>query len=143
LLLSKTSEYAIRMVFYLLRDGNTDQYIRLNQIADALGVSFYQLTKVAQKLIQAGVLISYTGPNGGIALSSDSNRIRLVDVVAPIEGEDFFDRCVLGLNECGREDPCPVHSYWEEIKIRLNQLFQDTTLEEIRENNPMGRLSLK
>jgi len=143
LFLSKTSEYAIRLVFYLLKEGGNHHYIRLRKIAPELGVSFYQLTKVAQKLIQAGILDSYTGPNGGVALKKSPDGIRLIDIVAPIEGEDLFDKCMLGLGECGDDDPCPVHEYWEDTKLRLKRLFNEMTLEEMREHYPMGRLSQK
>jgi len=143
LFLSKTSEYAIRLIFYLLKEGDNCHYIRLRKIAPELGVSFYQLTKVAQKLIQAGILESYTGPNGGVTLKQNSDGIRLIDIVAPIEGGGLFDKCMLGLGECGDGDPCPVHEYWEDTMLRLKRLFNEITLEEMREHYPMGRLSQK
>jgi len=139
--LSKTAEYAIRLVFFLLKNDSDRKYIQIKHIAPELGVSFYQLTKVAHRLTQAGILTSYTGPNGGVTLKLDPKSIRLIDIVAPIDGDDLFERCMLGLDECGDDDPCPVHAYWKETKRELKRVFHETTMDDMREHALDGRLS--
>ncbi|MCH7938765.1 MAG: Rrf2 family transcriptional regulator [Candidatus Marinimicrobia bacterium] len=129
MLLSKTSEYAIRLVLCLSRHPG-GEYIPIKKIADQSGISYFQLGKVAQRLIKAHILDSYTGPNGGVALARQPSEIRLYDIVSAIEGPDLFDRCVLGLEGCGEANHCPIHNYWKNIKGSIMTLFREKSLDE-------------
>ena len=129
MLLSKTSEYAIRLVLCLSRHPR-GEYIPIKIIADQSGISFFQLGKVAQRLIKAHILDSYTGPNGGVVLARQPSEIRLYDIVSAIEGPDLFDRCVLGLEGCGEANHCPIHRYWKSIKEPIMTLFREKSLDD-------------
>ncbi len=129
MLLSKTSEYAIRLVLCLSRHPRGD-YIPIKIVADQSGISYFQLGKVAQRLIKADILDSYTGPNGGVTLVREPSEIRLYDIVSAIEGPDLFDRCILGLEGCGEANHCPIHSHWKSIKEPIMTLFREKRLDE-------------
>ncbi len=62
MLLSKSTEYGIRIVIYLLKVGSNG-YVRIQEISNHCNVPLYRLSKVAQKLTREGLLESYTGPN--------------------------------------------------------------------------------
>ena len=47
------------------------------------------------------------------------------------EGPDIFDGCVLGIGECGEDNPCCIHNHWKEIKAKVLEVFQEKTLEEV------------
>ena len=129
MLLSRTSEYAIQMVLYLSHHP-TEEYVRIKTIADETNISYFKLGKVAQRLIKAHILNSYTGPNGGVALVKQPSEIRLFDIVSAIEGPDLFDRCVLGLEGCGEANNCPIHDHWKGVKDSIMTLFKDKSLDE-------------
>ncbi|MFQ6616353.1 MAG: RrF2 family transcriptional regulator [Fidelibacterota bacterium] len=132
MLLSKTSEYALLLVLYLVSHP-AETFTPLGRIAHETGISFFRLSKVAQALIRAGILISYTGPNGGVNLAKPPDRLRLFDVVEALEGPAVFDGCVLGLDQCGEENPCPVHTYWKEAKNVITRMFKEMTLDQFTE----------
>lgn len=129
MLLSKTSEYAIRLVLGLPRHP-MGEYIHIKILAAQSGISFFQLAKVAQRLIKAHILVSYTGPNGGVALVRQPSEISLHDIVSAIEGPDLFDRCILGLEGCGEASHCPIHSHWKSIKEPIMTLFREKSLDD-------------
>lgn len=130
MLLSKSSEYAIRLVFYLVysKDGG---YVRIKEMAPTVGTSPFHLTKIAQKLTQAGIIQSYTGPNGGLSLTKKPEDIFLMDVIAPFEGEDIFSDCLLGIAACDSENPCQIHNHWYEIKGQIKKLFLEKSFKDI------------
>lgn len=132
MLLSKSSEYALRLVLYLTFHP-AKAFTPLGQIAAETGISFFRLSKVAQVLIKAGILTSYTGPNGGVNLAKSPDRLRLFDVVEALEGPAVFDGCVLGLAGCGEENPCPVHTHWKKAKDVINRIFKEMTVDQFTE----------
>lgn len=130
MLLSKSSEYAIRLVFYLVYN-ESGKYVRIKEMAPSVGTSPFHLTKIAQKLTQAGIIQSYTGPNGGLSLLKKPKEIHIMDVIAPFEGEDIFSDCLLGISECDGENPCEIHNHWYDIKAQIKQLFLEKSFEDI------------
>lgn len=135
--LNKSTEYAIRLVLHLIRQSH-ENYVRIRVIAEDCGISYFQLGKVAQALIKAGILYSYTGPNGGVKLAKDPSRITLFDVVDAVEGTDLFEKCVLGLDECDDENPCPVHSHWKNAREVISTMFKEKTVGEFVEFQSSG-----
>ena len=51
MILSRSTEYAIRLIFYLSDRQPLPQYVRIKDVATDLDVSYYQLAKVANALI--------------------------------------------------------------------------------------------
>ncbi len=134
MLLTKTSENAIKMLFYLM-DHDSNEYIRIRTMAEDLKLPYFQTAKIAQSLIRSEILGSYTGPNGGVQMKKDPRGIHLIDIVIILEGINFLDKCVLGLSECGSENPCAVHHIWKDTKQPIVELFQKNNLCEIKEMN--------
>lgn len=120
--LSKSSEYAIRLVLWLAYASPTS-YVKLKEIASELEISFYQLSKVAQKLISNGLLDSHTGPHGGVLLASNTDNITLMDILVATDGDDFKDRCILGIEACNEDNQCVVHQHWIKVNKSLCSMF--------------------
>ncbi|RMH81117.1 MAG: Rrf2 family transcriptional regulator [Calditrichaeota bacterium] len=130
-LLSRTTVYAVRAMLYIASSDHQQQYVPVRKIAGDLQISFHFLAKILNQLTQHNLLTSYRGPNGGIALARSAAEITLMDIVAAMEGEDFFEGCLLQLPNCGDEKPCPMHAYWGQIRDQLKTVFQSTSLEEL------------
>jgi len=99
------------------------QLLSIREMAAALGISPHFLTKTLQRLSAKGLLVSYRGPNGGVALARPADEITLLDVVEAIDGLDVVRRCVMGLPECSDEHPCSLHRYWKEIRERILEML--------------------
>ena len=127
MLLSKSTEYGIRATLYLT-SLKQDGYVSIRAISDELDISFHFLTKIFQKLTQAGLLQSFRGPRGGVALARPATQITLMDLVSAIDGPALFTECVLGLPGCGERKPCPLHEAWGLERERLKALFESATL---------------
>jgi len=133
-MLSTACKDAIRAMIYITKNSKEDEYLSINEIASDLNLSFYFLSKILQKLVKGGLLKSYRGPNGGVKLAVPADSIRIYDIVALIDGEDFFNECILGLDECCDHNPCPIHNLWMDKREAIYNLFVNTTLQDVVED---------
>ena len=141
-ILSKACEYAIRAVL-LLATMDRSHYVPVRRLAKELDISAHFLSKICHDLTQHGLLVSQKGPNGGVALGKPPEQIRLIDVVEAIDGLDSFQRCVLGLEPCGDEFPCPVHASWAKIKEQLHELLTKENIQTFAEELSAGVTTLR
>lgn len=130
MLLNKTSEYGIRAMLYLAQAGG-DGYISAGDIGKHLNISAHFLTKIMQQLTAAGLVKSYRGPNGGLAIAREPASISVRDVYVALEGDSLFTECVLGLPGCGNRKPCPFHDRWAEARERISGMMGDQTLADL------------
>ncbi len=126
--LSKTSLHGIRASLYVASMQDDKKYVPINQISSDLGISFHFLTKILQKLTNHNIMISYRGPNGGVALARPASDISLMEIITAIEPGEAFDGCILGLEGCGEAVPCPLHDQWGAIRDRTKLMFENTNL---------------
>ncbi|PSL07772.1 RrF2 family transcriptional regulator [Cecembia rubra] len=131
--LSQTSKYGIRALLYVVSHPGTGQFVSIGEIAKELNLSFHFLTKIFRELTNKGILHSYRGPAGGIALAKPADQIKLVDIVLALEGDDYFDNCLLGFPGCGVEKPCPVHNFWKGIRSEIKSHLLNTSLAQLGE----------
>ena len=128
MLLSKSCEYGLRAVIYLVVNNGEESYMSIKKISDSLDIPYHFLTKTLQKLTQQDILESYRGPKGGVALARPAGEISVKDIVVAIDGQAIFEECVLGLPGCGDEKPCPLHDQWATTRNQLNSVFESMTL---------------
>jgi Rrf2 family protein len=86
------------------------------------------LAKVFQKLVHGGILKSAKGRGGGFTLARPAHEITLMNVIEAIDGPEVLDRCVVGLERCSDEMPCPQHDLYKPIRQRLKDYLATTTL---------------
>lgn len=132
MILSKACEYALRATLHLVT-LKPDSFVSIRAISDDLDISFPFLTKIFQKLTQAGILHSFRGPNGGIALARSAAKVTLFEIVVAVDGIGMFRECVLGLPGCGERKPCPLHDRWAVERERMKAMFEAETLADMAE----------
>lgn len=133
---SKSCEYALQASLYLAQRPQ-GEYVLLRDISENLKIPHHFLSKVLQNLSRADIVTSSKGTNGGFALSRSPRTVTLIDIVRAVDGEKFFDDCILGFPGCGDKKPCPVHSQWKRAKeIVLNILYKKTLAELSKELEP-------
>ena len=121
--LSQVSKYGLRAILYLVANPSEKQYMSIRQISDELKLSFHFITKIFRELTEKGILISYRGPSGGVALAKPADQIMLIDVIKALEGEDFFDKCLIGLPHCVRPSPVRFMSFGKKRKRNYSKTF--------------------
>jgi Rrf2 family protein len=105
--------------------------VPVRELAEQCRIPVHFLGKICHRLTRGGILASYKGPNGGVALARPAEEIRLLQVVEAMDGLDGFGRCVLGLDACDDTLPCPLHATWCVIKLRMLDMLSGATLSDL------------
>ncbi len=129
-MVSKTGEYALRAVVYIVTEGKGAS-MRANEIAKALGVPANYLSKTLHQLARAGILSSERGPRGGFRLASSPEDLSLADVLEPLDPTWIECGCLLGLRRCSDRNSCPLHERWKKVREPICQFFRETTLADV------------
>ena len=127
MLLSQTSEYALRAVLHIATRGGP---VSVGEIAEAVGVPQNYLSKTLHQLARAGVLASARGPAGGFRLAVAADELTLQGVVSPFAGQRGR-RCLLGHGVCGEVQDCAAHARWAPVATQLRDFFATTTVADL------------
>lgn len=129
---SKKCEYGMQAVLYLAAQEK-GTLISAEDISKVLKIPREFISKILQSLKESGLISSSKGKSGGFSLAKPASRIKLIDVVAAIDGLDMFDSCVLGFAECSPTHPCPVHSTWGPLRTQTYDMLTSETIDKLKE----------
>ncbi|NND72280.1 MAG: Rrf2 family transcriptional regulator [Rhodothermales bacterium] len=131
-MLSRACHIAIRATVYLALHSGAS-YVNTKEIGRVLGESHHFVAKVLNQLAGAGILHSYRGPNGGVALSKSPDKLYLKDIIAVVDGKGALEGCVLGNAKCSASNPCALHEDWSPIRQQIMDLVENRSLGQIAE----------
>lgn len=104
--------------------------VPVREIASRFEISEAHLSKVMQRLVKVGLLISARGPRGGFVLSRSPGSITLLEIYEAIEGPFEPDQCLLSAAICDGES-CILGRIVLEANRMLRNRLQGTTLQEV------------
>ena len=128
MILSSACQNIIRSIVYLSKKENI---VQVKQISEDLNVPFHFLAKNMQIVNKAGLVEAKKGPRGGIKLAKAPQEIKVMDIIKAVDGDRYFDECLLGIGLCDSENPCALHEEWAKRKDELIALFEAISLEDI------------
>ena len=137
MILSQTCQYGIQATFYLALQGETPALC--SDIATKLHIPQRFLANILQDLSRRALLLSFQGRGGGFRLARPADQIKLEEIVLAIEGENFGQKCVLGLDQCSQDIPCPLHAQWAPIKAAIWSMLRDKSVQQLVEDAAAGR----
>jgi len=129
---SKKCEYGMQAVLYLAAQ-ETNPIVPSETISQVLKIPKEFISKILQSLRDSGIINSVKGKSGGFQLAKSPSEIKLIDVVAAIDGLEMFNSCVLGFRECSPDAPCPVHDDWGELRTKAYDMLSGETLNNLTE----------
>jgi len=134
--LSQTTGYAIMALSCL--DPEREQLVQEKDISGATGIPKPYLTKLLHRLGNAGMIDTKRGNKGGIKLVKPPEEISIMDIFTSVEGEEWQNKCLLGLSNCGLKTPCPIHTFWLNERGRILEKFESITLDQIMKVKQQG-----
>ena len=133
MLLSRACTYGIRAALFLASQSD-QKPVLVKQIANRLNIPFHFLAKIIQGMVKAGILVSYKGRNGGVALARQTDQVIVREIVEAIDGPDLLKGCVLGLPECDDKKPCPIHSDWGPIRSQIQEMLSERNIAQMMDS---------
>ena len=129
---SKKCEYGMQAILYLAAQ-ESGSLVSADDISKVLKIPKEFISKILQSLRESGLISSSKGKSGGFSLAKPASRIKLIDVVAAIDGLEMFDSCVLGFPECSPTHPCPVHNTWGALRTQTYDMLTSETIDKLKE----------
>lgn len=139
---SKACQYGIKAMVYIQNASSKNERVNLNQISEAINSPVAFTSKILQQLKREGLLISVAGVFGGFNIPKNK-EITVKDIILAIDGEDLFTSCVLGLEKCNSENPCPLHHLFSEERSKIQNYLTVTRISELSESFELNKISLK
>jgi len=130
MLLSQTSEYALRAMAWLA-SATPGVPVRAKDLAVGSGIPIHYLSKILRRLVLADLLVSQKGQGGGFVLSRPPREIRFIDILAAVDAYPTEGRCAFGWGACQENNPCPLHETWSELNDAIRNWAADTTLADV------------
>ncbi len=129
-MLSKSSKYALKAIIYIAHRSQQRERAGLEEIIEHIGTPKQFTAKLLQQLSKAGVITSIKGPNGGFSMSEEDRiNTNIRDIVTILDGSDLYERCGLGLDQCGCENPCPIHTMYLPIKTAITEMHTNYSID--------------
>lgn len=138
---SKACEYALKIMIYLSTREGEVALAGLKDITKAIDSPEAYTAKILQQLVRNNLLISLRGPSGGFKVAD--RPITLLEIVVAIDGEKMVSSCVLGLDQCSSDHPCPVHHRFVSVRDYLKGVLTTTKLSDIKAGVKDGMSFLK
>ncbi|MBX3044034.1 MAG: Rrf2 family transcriptional regulator [Candidatus Kapabacteria bacterium] len=129
---SKRCEIALQAVLFL-SSAEAGKMFNAGEIAKEVDVPKEFVSKILQTLTSSEIVGSKKGNSGGFYLGKPAEHIKLIDIVAAIDGLEIFHRCVLGFKGCGLSAPCPLHDEWGKLRDDTYNMLSSSTLAELRD----------
>lgn len=141
-MLSLTCKTAIKAVIYLSSQSAEGVKTSIKEIAENIQASEHTVGKILQQLAKKKIIKSLKGPLGGFFLSTEQQAQPIIKIVKAIEGEEIFQECGLGLSKCSASHPCPVHDEYKVVREMMEKIFNDRTIQSLRESVINGKTYL-
>jgi len=134
-MLSNTCKYGVRAVLFIASKPPSNGKVGLKTIASELSIPQPFLAKILQVLSKNKLLDSAKGPHGGFSLMRPATEITLMDIVRAIDGDEFFDSCLLTGEKCNYYEPskgvCMLHNDLRKEKVRLTRFFSSKSIDSL------------
>lgn len=128
--LTKGVEYGIEGILYLARRDRGEPAL-IREISRATAIPETFLSKIFQRLVTRGLILSRRGFRGGFRLARPAGRITLREIVEALQGPIEFHRCLDHLRARGRQHRCHVNQVFRKVQRKVAIILEDTTLEDI------------
>ena len=129
--ISSKAEYGIRAMTEIAGGGNP---VKRSLISERQGIPIPFLTQVLGALVNAGLVTSTRGPEGGYTLAKSAEAISLLDIVTNLQGPVMPKGCV---NESNPEvchtggSACRLRDVWAELKEANERVLSRVSLAEL------------
>lgn len=134
--LSKKVDYGLMSLMHLAQHPERSSW-SAREIAENYDIPLELLSKILQKLVQKGLLVSHPGTHGGYSLSRPPHRISAAEVIEAIEGPWSLTSCVSDDGLCGQFEKCNLKSPLQRLNDLVIQTFRDLSIEQMSQQQSL------
>ena len=130
--INRQTDYAVRVVLALAKHGEGSRLSSAGIQREMLIPKSF-MTRIVAQLAHHGLINTFPGRDGGLALPRPASKITLKDVVEAFEGPILLSECmqVKGEDECPFLSNCPVRSKWGRVQVAMMREMASITFEDL------------
>lgn len=118
------------------------------EIAETQGIDLPYTQQILQRLRKGDIIESVRGPKGGYKLQRPPKEITLKDILYAVEGDTFQVICEHAPlhpvadepSRCSTRESCSLHEVWQELRVAIDKLLEERTLEDLVTSESGSRL---
>jgi Rrf2 family protein len=130
-MVSNSSKYAIKGVLFLALHSNEENKIAVKDISEPINVPQAYIAKLLQELSKENIISSTRGPKGGFYLSEENKNQPIINILKIIDGEKRLTSCMLSLEKCNEDKPCPLHKILSASRKEILKNFERKTINDL------------
>ncbi len=123
------TDYAFRVLIYLAL--NPERRVTINNIAEDYGISKNHLMKIVNLLANAGLVSASRGPQGGLKLAMQADKIKVGDIIRLTEDNFQLVECFRSGNECTITPACELKSVLEESLVAFFGILDKYSIKDL------------
>ncbi len=132
--IGKMADYALVLTHQLVK--SVEPLSTTEDLTSASQLPLATVRKLLKNLVDANIVTSYRGINGGYKLSKAPQNITVADVIAAIEGPITLTECTQHQSDCGLASNCDLKENWGYINKIVASLFSHITLADMAKKIP-------
>ncbi|MCR5208958.1 MAG: Rrf2 family transcriptional regulator [Lachnospiraceae bacterium] len=134
--ISTKGRYALRAMIDIARQ-DSDQYIRLEDIAKRQNISKKYLEAVVKFLVVSGLLEGKRGKNGGYKLVKNPEEYTAWDIISVTEKDEIAPVACLEKDapSCPIKNTCPTLSMWKAFAETEKEFFSRYSIRDLADEN--------
>lgn len=137
--ISTKGRYAVRVMLDLALN-DSDECVKVKDIAARQGISKKYLEQIIAVLNKAGYVTSIRGARGGYRLAGEPKKYTVGMILRLTEGSMAPVACLEeNAPECERCERCETLDVWKEIYAAVNQVIDNVTLADLMEKKKKAR----
>lgn len=130
-MLSNSAKYALKAVLYLAVHSDEDHKILVRDISEPINVPQAYIAKLLQELSKQQIVSSTKGIYGGFYLTDLNLKQPVMNIIYAIDGPSKMHNCLLSLENCNEQVPCPLHYIANPMRSQLVELLKIKTIEDL------------
>ena len=133
--ISKMADYATWVMIHC--GENSDHSLSANEIAQKTQLNMPTVSKLLKKLLNAGLLTSQRGAQGGYQLALLPSAISIAAIISAIDGPIAITECAHGMKQCEWENHCMARTGWQLINQTVERALNKVFLTDMMQPLPL------
>tara|TARA_B100001964_G_scaffold244419_1_gene325827 strand:- start:1845 stop:2246 length:402 start_codon:yes stop_codon:yes gene_type:complete len=109
-----------------------DNLLTTSAITQRSKIPLATVRKLLKSLVDAGLIVSHRGSNGGYQLAHEAQRISIAEIIEAIDGPIILTECAgpHHSNNCALDGSCQLNEKWCELNREIVSKLRSISLEE-------------
>lgn len=127
--IGRLADYGVLILYHLGRVQPAR--LSMDSLAEVTHLPLPTVRKVMKYLVDAELVVSKRGPNGGYQLARAPARIDLAAAIAAVEGPLALTECCTADHDCELHDRCELAQRWPGVNAIIIRVLERTTLADL------------